>query len=174
MKRHLFATIALTAAGFGLAMADVHTDYDHAADFRALKTYSWLKVDAGNSLWTDRIRKDVDQQLASKGLTMQPSGGDVRVSALGRVTEQQSYTTFYDGMGGGWGWRGFGDLGFSTTTPEETPVGTLTVDMFNPHTKKLIWRGVSTKTLSGKSEKNEKKLESAVADMFRKFPPKGE
>ena len=55
----------------------------------------------GEGLWADRISKDVDQQLASKGLAMQPSGGDVRVSALGRVAERQSYTTFHDGIGGG-------------------------------------------------------------------------
>jgi hypothetical protein len=172
--KHLLAIIAFGVVGLGLAIADVHTDYDHSADFRNMKTYSWLKVDAGNSLWADRIRRDVNQQLMAKGLTMVPSGGDVSVSALGRVNEQQSYTTFYDGMGGGWGWRGFGDLGFSTTTPEETPVGTLTVDMFNSHDKKLIWRATSTKTLSGKPEKNEKKLETAVTEMFKKFPPKGE
>jgi hypothetical protein len=35
----------------------------------------------------------------------------------------------------------------------------------------LIWRGSSSETLSEKPEKNEKKLEKAVEDMFKKFPP---
>lgn len=135
MKKIIAATIVLTLGGIGLALAKVQTDYDKTADFRAFKTYSWLKVDAGNSLWTDRIRRDVDQQMSSKGLSMQQSGGDIDIAAIGRVTQQQSYTTFYDGLGGGWGWRGFGDTGFSTTTPEETPVGSLTLDMFNGQTK---------------------------------------
>jgi hypothetical protein len=38
-------------------------------------------------------------------------------------------------------------------------------------TKKLIWRGVASDTLCGKPDKDEKKLEKVVADMFNKFPP---
>ena len=33
------------------------------------------------------------------------------------------------------------------------------------------WRGSATSILSEKPEKNEKKLEQSVADMFKKFPP---
>ena len=174
MKTFLFTVGAISLVSFGLLMADVKTDYDHSADFAAYKTYSWLKVDASNSLWTDRIKQAVDQQLSAKGLTMQPSGGAIAVTAMGRTKEEQSYNTFYDGLGGGWGWRGFGGIGTTQTTVQETPVGTLTVDMFDARTKKLIWRGTSTKTLSENPEKNTKKLDTAVADLFKKFPPKGE
>jgi hypothetical protein len=52
-----------------------------------------------------------------------------------------------------------------------TPVGTFVVDMFDGHTKKLIWRGTSDKTLSEKPDKNAKKLEDAVKAMFKHFPP---
>ncbi|MES1258930.1 MAG: DUF4136 domain-containing protein [Acidobacteriota bacterium] len=173
MKRILFTTGAIALIGIGVLIAEVKTDYDHATDFAAYKTYSWLKVDAGNSLWVDRIKQAVDQQLSAKGWTMQEAGGDVAVAALGHTKKEQSYTTFYDGMGGGWFWRGFGN-GLSTTTVAETPVGTLTVDMFDAGTKKLIWRGVASKTLSSKPEKNVKKLQDSVADLFKKFPPKGE
>jgi hypothetical protein len=79
-------------------------------------------------------------------------------------------------MGGGWGWRGFGGMGMgeSTTTVDDTPVGSLNVDLFDSRTKKLIWRGTASQTLSDKPEKNTEKLDKAVAEMFRKFPPKGE
>ncbi len=54
---------------------------------------------------------------------------------------------FYDGFGGGWFWRGCGpDL--ATTPTVTTPVGTLIVDIFDAHTKHLIWRGMAQKTLS--------------------------
>jgi hypothetical protein len=62
-------------------------------------------------------------------------------------------------------------MGEATTTTENTPVGTLTVDVFDSQSKQLLWRGKSSETLSGKSDKNEKKLEKDVADMFKKFPP---
>jgi hypothetical protein len=54
---------------------------------------------------------------------------------------------------------------------QETPVGTLIVDIFDSSNKKLIWRGVASDTLSGKSDKDEKKMDKAVAEMFKKFPP---
>jgi hypothetical protein len=60
------------------------------------------------------------------------------------------------------------------TAVQETPVGTLTVDMFDSQTKKLIWRGTATNTLSNKPEKDTKKVDNSIADMFKKFPLKGE
>jgi hypothetical protein len=176
MKKGLLTAGALAIVGIGMLMADVKTDYDHKADFGSYKTYSWLKVDAGDSLWADRIKSAVDEQLSAKGWTNQASGGSVGITGMGRVTEEQTYTTFYDGLGGGWGWRRFGGIGMETATTnvEETPVGTLTIDMFDASTKKLIWRGTATATLSSKPDKNDKKLEKGVADMFKKFPPKGE
>lgn len=174
MKTFLFTSGMVALLGFGVLMADVKTDYDHAADFRSYRTYSWIKVDAGNSLWSDRIRQAVDRQLAARGLARQASGGDMAVAAIGRTTEQQSYTTFYDGIGGGWFWRGFGGDGFATTSVQETPIGTVAVDLFDSKSKKLIWRGTSDKTLSKDAEKNTKKLDDAIADMFRRFPPRGE
>jgi hypothetical protein len=46
------------------------------------------------------------------------------------------------------------------------------VDIFDTQSKKLIWRGQVTKTLSGNPEKNAKKLQGDINDLFKKFPPK--
>src|SRR5260370_14275845 len=88
-----------------LAAAKVTTDYNHSADFSQYKTYSWLKVEAGDPLWPDRIRAAVDAQLAAKGLTKVPTGGDVSIAAFGTTQNQPRMETFYTGFGGGWGWR---------------------------------------------------------------------
>lgn len=170
--RTFFLTGTLLCAGFAvLLMAEVKTDYDHAANFGNYHTYSWIKADAGDSLWVDRIKSAVDQQLTAKGWTQAGGGGDVGVAAWGSRKNQQTLNTFYDGLGGGWFWRGFGGEGMATTTVENTPVGTLTVDLFDNNTKKLLWRGTATNTLSSKPEKNDEKLNKAVADLFKKFPP---
>jgi hypothetical protein len=153
-----------------IALGQVKTDYDHKADFGKYHTYSWIKVQAENPLWNDRITNAVDSQLSAKGWTKVQSGGDVSVAAYGATHTQQNLETWYDGFGGGWRWRGFGD-GMATTTVEKVPVGTLTVDMFDTSNKQLIWRGSSSDTLSDKPDKNEKKLDKSVADMFKKFPP---
>lgn len=171
MKRYVLA-LSLTAAAVGLLYAKVSVDYDHSADFGKYHSYSWLNVKAGNQLWADRIQNDIDEQLTAKGWSKVESGGDASVGAFGSTKNQPTLQTFYDGLGGGWGWRGWGGgTGMATTTVENTPVGTLVVDLFDSPTKKLIWRSVSTETLSDNPDKNEHKLEKAVEEMFKKFPP---
>ena len=168
-KKFIPALCGIALAAVIAIAANVSTDYDKSADFGRYKTYSWIKAQAPNSLWSDRITNAVDGQLAAKGWTKVDSGGDAAVTALEFTKNEQTYQTFYNGLGGGWFWRGFGDM--ATTTVENTPVGTLVVDIFDANTKKLLWRGRATDTLSDKPDKNEKKLEKSVADMFKKFPP---
>jgi hypothetical protein len=171
MRRHSvrFLISLLTVALMVLA-AKVTTDYNHSADFSRYHTYSWLDVKAGDPLWPDRITSAVDSQLAAKGWSKVPSGGDASVAAFGSTRVQPQLETFYTGFGGGWFWRGLGD-GMAVTNVENITVGTLVVDLFDSPTKKLIWRGVATDVLSDKPDKNEKKLEKAVEDMFKHFPP---
>ena len=45
------------------------------------------------------------------------------------------------------------------------------INLFDSQDKNLIWQGEASETLSDKPEKNEKKLEKAVKEMFEKFPP---
>ena len=161
----------------GAAFAQhVKTDFDHQANFSRYKTYSWQEIKPANSLWDARIKNAVDAQLAAKGWTQVASGGDVAVVAIKATQTQRSLQTFYDGFGGGWGWRRFGGGGFgeSTTTEQDYKEGTLVVDLYDAKTKQLIWRGSVEDTLSSKAEKNEKKLDKGVAKMFKKFPPSSE
>jgi len=153
-----------------VALADVSTDYNHKADFSRYHTYSWIGVRAGNSLWQDRIMEAVDSQLAAKGWTKVASGGDAAVSAFGKVSEVDTLQTFYDGFPG-WGWHGWGGVGTATTTVTPEKMGNLVVDIFDGHTKQLVWRGTATDTLSSKPDKNDKKLEKSAEDMFKHFPP---
>jgi Domain of unknown function (DUF4136) len=168
--RKLIFILSATAL---LLPAATRVDYDHSANFSNYKTYSWHNLEAGNSLWQDRIQRAVDAELIAKGWMRVPAGGDAAVSAIGSTHNEQQLNTFYDGWGGGWGWGfgGFGGFGTAITTVQNIPIGDLTVDISDTNTKKLIWRGTSEKTLSGKPEKNEKKLRDQVRDMFKKFPP---
>ncbi len=155
-----------TATMFG---QQVKTDYDRTADFTRYKTYSWEKVQTQDALWVDRIKSAVNADLAAKGWTEVPSGGDVAIVAIEMTRNQQSLNTFYDGFGGGWRWGGgFGD---STTTVDTYKVGSLVVDLFDARTKNLIWRGSASDTLSDKSDKNIKNLDKGVQKMFEHFPP---
>ena len=156
---------AFTAIAF---CQDVHTDYDKHAMFGNYHTYSWGKVQTTDPLWESRIREAVDRALQAKGWQKVETGGDVTVMAVGSARNQQEYETFYNGLGG-WRWGGFGE---TTTTVENYRVGSLVLDMYDARNKQLIWRGVSTDTLSDKPEKNEKNLDKAVDKMLKNFPPK--
>jgi hypothetical protein len=171
MKRNFGWVLLGLVVGVCILFAKVTVDYNHSADFSKYKTYSWTKVQAGDPLWPDRIKAAVDKNLVSKGWSPVASGGDAAVAAFGSTKDQPTLQTFYDGFGGGWFWRGFGD-GMATTTVSTTPIGTLVVDIFDAPAKKLIWRATATETLSDKPDKNDKKLEKAIDEMFKDFPPK--
>jgi hypothetical protein len=151
----------------------VQTDFDHQANFSQYKTYSWQEIKPANSLWDARIKNAVDAQLAAKGWTQVESGGDMAVVAVKTSKTQRTLQTFYDGFGGGWGWRRFGGggLGDATTTEQDYKVGTLVIDLYDAKTKQLIWRGSAQDTLSDKATQNEKNLDKGVAKMFKAFPP---
>jgi Domain of unknown function (DUF4136) len=161
----LAGLLLIASAAFAVK---VRTDYDHGASFGSYKTYSWTSVKTANSIWDDRVKDAVNSALAAKGLTEVPSGGDIAVTAVESTKNQQTLQTFYDGVGGGWRWRGFGD---STTTVENYKVGTLVVDLFDASSQKLVWRGSASDTLSDKADKNTKNLDNGVKKMFAHFPP---
>jgi hypothetical protein len=170
----LMATIFLFASKS--SAQQVKTDYDRNADFGKYKTYSWEQVKTQDPLNVERIKNAVNTTLGAKGWTRVDSGGDVCLIAMEVTRDQQTLNTFYDGFGGGWGWRrfgggGFGGLGDATTTTETYKVGTLVVDLFDARTKQLVWRGSSSDTLSNNSDKNIENLDKGVEKMFKKFPP---
>src|ERR1700693_4207620 len=172
MQRKIFVSVGIALLFATASFAQqVKTDYDRSTDFNQYKTYSWEKVQTQDALWVDRIKEAVNTALTAKGWTPVASGGDVSIVAIEMTKNQQSLNTFYDGFGGGWRWRGFGGFGDATTTVDNYKVGTLIVDLFDAHTKTLIWRGSSRDTLSDKSAKNIKNLDKGVQKMFDHFPP---
>jgi Domain of unknown function (DUF4136) len=174
MQKIVFVLMGLVLLFAGKASAQqVKTDYDRSANFAQYKTYSWEHVKTQDPLDVDRIKSAVNAALAAKGWTQVDSGGDVSIVAMEITQNQQTLNTFYDGLGGGWGWRRFGGGGFgqATTTTETYKVGTVVVDLFDSKTKQLIWRGSESDTLSNKSEKNIKNLDKGVEKMFKNFPP---
>jgi hypothetical protein len=172
MRKHnvIFGSITMVlfmaASSFAV---DVKTDYDRNANFGNYKTYSWDKVQTQNQLWVDRIKSSVDAALAAKGWRQVAAGGDVSFGATQITQNQQVLNTFYDNFGRG---RRFGGgFGTATTTTDNYQIGSLVVDVYDTQTKKLIWRGVSSDTLSDNADKNIKNLDKGVQKMFKNFPP---
>jgi hypothetical protein len=171
MKNLRIPFAAVIAVLFACSMAlaqDVKTDYDHHMNFSQFHTYSFAKVQTTDPLWESRIENAIDHTLQAKGWQRVDNGGQVAVTAVGSARDQREYQTFYDGLGG-WRWGGLGE---TTTQAVNYPVGSLVVDLYDAQNHQLIWRGVSSETLTNNPEKNEKKLDKAVDKMFDHFPPK--
>jgi len=182
MKKHLTLGAVLAIATVAALADNVKTDFDKNADFSRIHTYSWGQVKTSNPLYQTRIKEAVDRDLQGKGWQMVPSGGDATVFATGEVHNQTELQTTYDnfgpGWGGGWGWRGWGwgaggGFGEATTTTSQQLVGHLVLDIFSSNDKALLFRGMITRDVSDKSDKNVKGLDKDIEKALKDFPPKG-
>jgi len=169
VKALVIAGVALAVAG-GAWAQDVKIDYDKAANFGAVKTFSMkLGTSWGNQIGEKRVMDEFTQALTEKGWKLAPEGqADAQVVVHGASQTKKDLNTFYSG--GGYGYRFGGGMGTATTTVTEYTVGTLVVDIFDGK-KNLMWRGVAQDELSDKTEKNIKKLGKASDKMFKDFPP---
>ena len=167
----LFTAAMAIAAGPAWAQK-VTTDFDPSVNFSVIRMYYWAKVaPTQNDLMNQRIIAAVDHWLTAKGWVKSPEG-QADVAVIPHVTTQQGQrlSTFCDGLGG-WGFGGWG-AGLATTTVETYTEGTLIVDLFATRTKKLVWRGTATDTLSDDPTKIADRIQKAAEKMFKnKFPP---
>jgi hypothetical protein len=171
----LAAAAALTLVGSAAFAQDVKVDFDKAADFSTIKTFS-TKVGTSwnNPLSEKRVVDEIEQALTAKGWSKADDGtADAVVVLHGATDVKKDLNTFYSGGYGGYGWRGMGGMGMGTssTTVHEYMVGTLVVDIFNAKSKQLMFRGTASDELSDKVDKNAKKLTKASDKMFKDFPP---
>lgn len=167
MRKHLAAGAILALALSCSAFAQkVTVDWDHNVhNFASFQTYQWTKPvrPSANPLMDQRIVQAIDSQMTAKGLRQVDGHPDVFVTYHTGVQRQQSATVM------GTGPRRLGGMG--TISPNISNSGTLVVDIDDGQTKQLLWRGTATDTLSDKPDKNSKKIEKAVTNMFKKYPP---
>jgi hypothetical protein len=168
-RRTAIVAMAAAMAASAVWAQDVKIDFDPAANFGAIKTFS-VKIGTswGNPLGEKRVTDDVTGALVAKGWTVAPEDkADAQVVLHGATQVKHTLNTYYSGMGG-YRWRG---VGTSTTTPTDYVVGTLLVDIFDAKGKNLIWRGIAQDEASDKTEKNIKKVAKATEKLFKDFPP---
>lgn len=159
----------------------VSYNFDSQADFSKYKTYRWEQHP--NSMNLDDLTKRqlgeaLDSVLVTKGLT-KATGSDADLILVYQLAmhQEKQLTTIGDnfGYGPGWGggWYGGGGMSMSTTTSATIHIGTLDVDMYDPAEKRIVWRGVASKTVNAntKPEKRQKNFEKAAKKLFKNYPP---
>ncbi len=174
----------------GCASVDTSSDYVNGVNFASFKTYDWvagpqpLAGDAriDNTLTDSRIRKAVDSALASKGFVKTASGNpDFLVAYQAAIQGKLDVTTVdipYSTPSGADIMRGnyHGSTlayGGTETFVNQYEEGTLLIDMINPQTKELMWRGTGKATVleKAKPEKREARIKEGVEKILSQFPP---
>jgi len=97
------------------------------------------------------------------------------------ISKEKELNTFSSGYAMGPGWGGYyggyggvyGGTSTSTTTVSTITTGTVNLDMYDAATKKLVWRGVASKTVDAgtKPEKRQKNITKAADKMLKNYPP---
>jgi hypothetical protein len=164
MRRHIITALALAVLTTGVVYAQhVTTDSDPAAPFATYTTYAWTPGTASAiSLTEQRIHDGVNAQLQAKGMTQVDANPNVFVAT--HVTTRTVPQVISNGFGY-WG------LGGGMATVQTYTEGSLVVDLYDATTRKMVWRGVATATVSDKPEKNAVKIDKSLAKMFARYPP---
>jgi hypothetical protein len=180
------------------APINVSTDFDEAVNFSTLKVYRWHSVNQYNNrskkylasdIVDQRLRNNVDQQLAAKGFRIKKTGAvDFLVNYTVTVEDKTDISTYntYQGYAPGfrYGMRAgsFGSgvsIGYSSVPSTKVinyRQGTLVIDILKPKTDKLIWRGMADGRLPKKQTQQESKelLVEVVSKTLENFPPEAQ
>ena len=171
----------LATALFGTAMATtpllaqtVTIDYDHSVNFLKFKTYTWQKLHATDPSVEDRINIALKRDMEGRYMTEVTSGGDVTITAVEATQDKQEFASFYNSLGD-FAWQHVsGATGFldSGTALQDVPLDTLIIDIYNPTTHQLLWRGAVTEPVAKSEDKNDRTIDHAVTLLISKYPPK--
>jgi len=176
-KQELFQRLQLRGVGIlllgllaahGVFAQKITVEFDRNADFSKFKTFAIRdgqlnsRSPALNSeLVKKRIESDIERALSAKGLEGTTGKADLNVAyrfGSARKIELESYPA---------GWYGLGTRIVRVPFAE----GTLVIDLRDPTTRSLVWRGIASEEKSD-ATKIEGKLDDMVKKSLDKYPPK--
>lgn len=166
----------------------VATDYNTKHDFSSLNTYAWLEpkqkliIDplVDNDLMTQRIRSAIDQQMAAKGITLvsADTNADILVSFHVSSKEKLTVSNYHSAFGyypyygypypAGYGY-GFGGQNVDI---RQYTAGSFIVDIVDPSSRLLLWRGVSERRLpeTGTPQQRDLFVNETIRAILAQFP----
>ena len=160
MKIRISAVVACVLLAAAVSAQKVTTDSTPSAPFGSYGRYAWTDgTPAPNPLVEQRIHARVNAELAWRGLT-ESNTPDLYV-ATHAVTQQHPQLIV----------NGFGRDPGAAASVETYAMGTLVVELYDAHTRQMVWRGVAIDSISDKPEKNTQRINKALQKMFAKYPP---
>ncbi|HKQ30962.1 MAG TPA: DUF4136 domain-containing protein [Burkholderiales bacterium] len=184
MKRLVAAWLVIVVAGCTIGVTQ---DYDTSIEFAQLRTYAWQPETsrtrdnplANNNLVDERVRRAVDAELSKKSYKkVDLARADFTVmyhyAIQDRIDLDSGRSSI--GVGVGSGSRGsFGGIGIGIGLGDRTyEQDTLAIDVIDPKSGKLIWRGIAKRQYTPKSNPREltERFNETVQAILAKFPPK--
>ena len=152
-------------------------DYDLNYDFSSLKSFSQLEPSHNSDpLSTSRIQQAIANSLGNQGFVAQAENGDFNVTYGFKVEDKPKDSGFSIGLGtGSWGSSGGASIGTSVDVPvgsDTAKIQTIQIDIIDPKTNQLIWRGTDTFNFDDGGEAKAEETKATVAKILAQFPPK--
>lgn len=150
-------------------------------DFSKFKTYSWEPIGAvSHPMLAADVVGAIEDQMKAKGLQLIASNPDLVIKVYGSIDQENTFYTndpLYAATGGvplfDPSLAGPALIGMYGNTTVTIHKGELVVDLIDYAAKKLVWRGVAQDNLSARDkDKLLDQVNSAVAKMFKDYPPK--
>lgn len=173
----------------GCAGLQVHTDYDSALNFSNFQTFAWLEAPvlttasdgvtdveanpfAVNSMLDARVRAAVEQELERQGYRPAPAGATPSFQLQYHVIlkdKTRISTTAGPYYGGYWGAGRYGGFAGSTQSFDYQE-GTLIIDLVDPETQRIAWRGWAVGN-NREGYYDEERVVKVVDAILSQFPP---
>jgi Domain of unknown function (DUF4136) len=172
-------SISLLVVAACATRISVSRDWDTAADLSELRTWSWVERSEVqwqsatvpfDSLLDARIRDAVDRELGERGFRRIETGEPDFFAAyhVAQATQVEARTLYR-----GSGHRHWGAGTWQDTQIRQFEQGSLILDVLDPATGNLWWRGVAQTRIRPRLSPEERTelVNRAVATLLAQFPP---
>ena len=117
-----------------------------------------------NSITYQAIREELRTAFESRGYRYSPQAADLDVAYYATAAPVLDLRTFNYG----YDWRGFPRQAIDVYQYEQ---GTVIVDVIDPETRHLLWRGEGKAAVSTDPARYAEQLRKAVHEIVKRFPP---
>lgn len=152
------------------------SDYDTEYDFSQLNSFETVSPSQNDDpLSSSRIEDSIAAALSNQGFVMVQQQADFNVTYSFKVEDKPKKSGLSIGLGTGtWGSGGGVSVGTSVGVPigsDTAQIQTIQIDIINPKTNKLIWRGTDKFNIDAGGEEKIEETKKTVAKILSQFPP---
>ena len=160
----------------------IHTDFDPTVGFASFQSFAWLEPPevenadpfADNTLLRKRLRAAIEFSLGARGYrpVEDPEEADF-LATYSVILEENIRDDGSIGIGSYGGYRryGFGGV-YSSPSIRVYQESTLIIDLLDPQSKDLLWRGWGTGIVGTRDRmRSEERLRDGVRRILDRFPP---